>query len=163
MPSSGVARSTIFYFYCDVFKTSSPSLFSCTSATLSREEAVLHTITKHFIFQFNLSSLIHNNTNSPLLSKDSKFLNSCLVPPLRGSLQENQRSSRRGRLLFRSQTHYPAKAGSPHLHPSGYSLRKAATGFAIAAFMAWKLTVARVSNKAPIAAIINIHQEISVR
>ena len=44
-----------------------------------------------------------------------------------------------------------------------YSAFKLLTGFAIAAFIAWKLTVNKVMNKAPPIATAKIHQLISVR
>jgi hypothetical protein len=44
-----------------------------------------------------------------------------------------------------------------------YSDRKLFTGFIKAAFMAWKLTVKSVIDKAPIDVTRNTHHEISVR
>ena len=99
---------------------------------LQREKAVLHFFTKHFIFHFNFISLINNNTTSLLLSKHSKFLNSCFQFPL-GDL-----------------------GGT-------YSVLKLFTGFAIAAFIAWKLmlTSAIIIETSPPAA--NTHQLILMR
>jgi hypothetical protein len=44
-----------------------------------------------------------------------------------------------------------------------YSVLKLFTGFAIAAFIAWKLTVAKAIDIAAIPATMNIHQLISMR
>ncbi len=44
-----------------------------------------------------------------------------------------------------------------------YSVLKLFTGFATAAFIAWKLTVANAIKIASTPAAINIHQEISTR
>ena len=46
---------------------------------------------------------------------------------------------------------------------SAYSVLKFFTGFAMAALIAWKLTVAMVMNRAPIAARMKTHSDISVR
>ena len=43
-------------------------------------------------------------------------------------------------------------------HSQFYSVLKLFTGFAIAAFIAWKLTVINAINKARIPAIANTHQ-----
>ena len=49
------------------------------------------------------------------------------------------------------------------IHDSrSHSLLKLFTGFATAALIAWKLTVASVINKAPDPAMINIHQDMVV-
>ena len=45
----------------------------------------------------------------------------------------------------------------------GYSVLKLFTGLAIAAFIAWKLTVHRAINIAPAPAAKNIHQLIEIR
>jgi hypothetical protein len=65
------------------------------------------------------------------------------------------------RLLFRSQTFHPDRQRRDEIFT--HSVRKDLTGFAIAAFIDWKLIVRNATSMASKTAAKNIHQLMSTR